>query len=167
MPIIEKEISEIEEMHKILSEHGTTVTYQGYAEWKHLIEKDSNLMDINVLNRMYQGKHMKQNSIKIIEDSQIALSKKLYSSIENYAAILMPTVPILPPKINEVQNNEKLYDKYNMLALRNTRIGNVLPMCSISLPCPGDLPIGIMLSMSIENDEKLINLAESIYNIIK
>ena len=167
MPIIEKEISEIEEMHKILSEHGTTVTYQGYAEWKHLIEKDSNLMDINVLNRMYQGKHMKQNSIKIIEDSQIALSKKLYSSIENYAAILMPTVPILPPKINEVQNNEKLYDKYNMLALRNTRIGNVLPMCSISLPCPGDLPIGIMLSMSIKNDEKLINLAESIYNIIK
>ena len=167
MPIIEKEISEIEEMHKILSEHGTTVTYQGYAEWKHLIEKDSNLMDINVLNRMYQGKHMKQNSIKIIEDSQIALSKKLYSSIENYDAILMPTVPILPPKINEVQSNEKLYDKYNMLALRNTRIGNVLPMCSISLPCPGDLPIGIMLSMSIKNDEKLINLAESIYNIIK
>ena len=124
-------------------------------------------MDINVLNRMYQGKHMKQNSIKIIEDSQKALSKKLYSSIENYDAILMPTVPILPPKINEVQSNEKLYDKYNMLALRNTRIGNVLPMCSISLPCPGDLPIGIMLSMSIENDEKLINLAESIYNIIK
>ena len=165
--IIEKEISEIEEMHKILCEHGTTVTYQGYAEWKHLIEKDSNLMDINVLNRMYQGKHMKQNSIKIVENSQIALSKKLYSSIENYDAILMPTVPILPPKINEVQSNEQLYDKYNMLALRNTRIGNVLPMCSISLPCPGDLPIGIMLSMSIENDEKLINLAESIYNIIK
>jgi Asp-tRNA(Asn)/Glu-tRNA(Gln) amidotransferase A subunit family amidase len=54
-----------------------------------------------------------------------------------------------------------------MLALRNTRIGNVLPMCSISLPCPGDLPIGMMLSMSIENDEKLINLAETIYNIIK
>jgi aspartyl-tRNA(Asn)/glutamyl-tRNA(Gln) amidotransferase subunit A len=165
--IIEKEISEIEEMHKILCEHGTTVTYQGYAEWKHLIEKDSNLMDINVLNRMYQGKHMKQNSIKIVENSQIALSKKLYSSIEGYDAILMPTVPILPPKINEVQNNEQLYDKYNMLTLRNTRIGNVLPMCSISLPCPGDLPIGIMLSMSIENDEKLINLAESIYNIIK
>jgi aspartyl-tRNA(Asn)/glutamyl-tRNA(Gln) amidotransferase subunit A len=165
--IIEKEILEIEEMHKILSEHGTTVTYQGYAEWKGLIEKNSDLMDINVLNRMYQGKYMKQNSIKIVEESQIALSKKLYSSIKNYDAILMPTVPILPPKINEVQSNEKLYDKYNMLALRNTRIGNVLPMCSISLPCPGDLPIGMMLSMSIENDEKLINLAENIYNIIK
>ena len=165
--IIEKEISEIEEMHKILSEHGTTVTYQGYAEWKDLIEKNSDLMDINVLNRMYQGKYMKQSSIKKVEESQIALSKKLYSSIENYDAILMPTVPILPPKINEVQSNEQLYDKYNMLALRNTRIGNVLPMCSISLPCPGDLPIGMMLSMSIENDEKLINLAETIYNIIK
>ena len=42
--IIEKEISEIEEMHKILSEHGTTVTSQGYAEWKHLIEKNGDAL---------------------------------------------------------------------------------------------------------------------------
>ena len=54
-----------------------------------------------------------------------------------------------------------------MLALRYTRIGNVLPMCSISLPCPGNLPIGLMLSMPIGKDNKLINLAETIFNIIK
>ena len=165
--IVEKQVSEIEEMHKILSEHGTTVAYEGYSQWKHLIEKNKDLMDTNVLNRMLQGKLMKIDSIKIVKDAQKKLSEKLYSTLNNYDCILMPTIPILPPKIKDVTNNEKLYDKYNMLALRNTRIGNVLPMCSISLPCPGSLPIGLMLSMPIGKDNKLINLAETIFNIIK
>ena len=165
--IVEKEVFEIEEIHKILTEHGTTVAYEGYAQWKHLIVKNSNLMDINVLNRMLQGKLMKIDSIKIVKDAQKQLSEKLYSTLDNYDCILMPTIPILPPKIKEVTNNEKLYDKYNMLALRNTRIGNVLPMCSISLPCPGNLPIGLMLSMPIGKDNKLINLAETVFNIIR
>ena len=165
--IIEKEVFAIEEIHKILSEHGTTVAYEGYSQWKHLIEKNRDLMDINVLNRMLQGKLMKNNSIKIVKDAQINLSKKLYSTLGGYDCILMPTIPILPPKIQEVTNNENLYDKHNMLALRNTRIGNVLPMCSISMPCPGDLPIGVMLSMPIGSDKKLINLAETIFNIIQ
>tara|TARA_B110000238_G_scaffold139271_1_gene150194 strand:- start:335 stop:685 length:351 start_codon:yes stop_codon:yes gene_type:complete len=116
---------------------------------------------------MIQGKLMKIDSIKIVKDAQKKLSKKLDSTLNNYDCILMPTIPILPPKIKDVTNNEKLYDKYNMLALRNTRIGNVLPMCSISLPCPGSLPIGLMLSMPISKDNKLINLAETIFNIIK
>ena len=110
---------------------------------------------------------MKIDSIKIVQDAQKNLSKKLYATLKNYDCILMPTTPILPPKIQEVKSNEKLYDKYNMLALRNTRIGNVLPMCSISIPCPGSLPIGLMLSMPIGEDKKLINLAETILNIIK
>ena len=165
--IIEKKVSAIEEMHEILSEHGTTVAYEGYLQWKHLIEKHRDLMDINVLNRMLQGKLMKTDSIKIVKDAQKNLSQKLYYSLNDYDCILMPTIPILPPKIKDVTSNEKLYDKYNMLALRNTRIGNVLPMCSITLPCPGDLPIGLMLSMPIGKDKKLINLAETIFNIIK
>ena len=165
--IIEKEVSEIEEIHKILSDHGTTVAYEGYLQWKHLIEKNKDLMDINVLNRMLQGKLMKIDSIMIVKEAQKKLSEKLYSTLSNYDCILMPTIPILPPKIKDVANNESLYDKYNMLALRNTRIGNVLPMCSISLPCPGSLPIGLMLSMPIGKDNKLINLAETIFNIIR
>ena len=78
--IVEKQVSEIEEMHKILSEHGTTVAYEGYSQWKHLIEKNRDLMDINVLNRMLQGKLMKIESIKIVKEAQKQLSEKLYSN---------------------------------------------------------------------------------------
>ena len=60
----------------------------------------------------------------------------------------------------------KTYDKFNRLALSNTRIANSLRLCAISLPLPEDLPIGIMLCKSINKDEELLNLAETIFNVI-
>jgi len=166
--IIEKEVFEIEEMHKILSEYyGGTTVFEAYTEWKTLVEPNSKLIDKNVLNRLLMGKKMRNSTIKFIKDSEENFSNKLHSSINKYDAILMPSVPILPPPINLVANNEKIYDKYNKLTLRNTRIANSLRMCAITLPCPEDFPVGIMLCMSLGEDEKLINLAENIYKIIK
>jgi len=166
--IIEKEVFEIEEMHKILSEYyGGTTVFEAYTEWKALIESNNKLMDKNVLNRMLMGKTMQNSIIKSIKDAEESFSIKLHSSINKYDAILMPSVPILPPPISLLANNENIYDKYNKLALRNTRIANSLRLCAITLPCPEDLPVGIMLCMPLGKDKKLINLAESIYKIIK
>lgn len=166
--IIEKEISEIEEMHKLLAENngGNTVA-EAYLKWKELIKKHSTSMDPDVLKRMIMGKNMNKGSIKAIYDTEEILSKKLHLSMDTYDAILMPTIPILPPTIDNVRSSAKTYDKYNRLALKNTRIANSLRMCAITLPCPGSLPIGIMLCKSLGKDEELLNLAENIFNIIK
>ena len=116
---------------------------------------------------MLMGKKMTQSSVKTIYDAEENFSKQLYSSIDEYDAILFPTVQILPPTITEVKESSETYNKYNKLALKNTRIANSLRLCAISLPCPDDLPVGIMLCMSINKDEKLLNFAENMYNIIK
>ena len=86
---------------------------------------------------------------------------------DNYDAILMPTIPILPPTIQKVENDRKTYDSFISLALRNTRIANSLRLCAISLPLPEKHPIGIMLCKALNKDEELLNLAETIFNIIK
>jgi len=166
--IIEKKITEIEEMHKLLQEHngGTTIA-EAYNRWGHIVEKNKEIFDKNVLNRMLKGKIIDKNSLKIIYKSEKLYSKKLITTMDNYDALIMPTIPILPPEINKVTKNEKIYNKFNALALRNTRIANSLKMCAITLPCPTKLPIGIMLCMNKGNDEKLINLADTIYNLIK
>ena len=166
--IIDKKVNEIEEMHKLLLEHngGTTIS-EAYNKWKEIIEKNKNLFDKNVLNRMMKGKYIKKDSLTKIYDAEEYYSKKLFTNYKEYDAFIMPTIPILPPEIHKIKNNEKMYDKYNTLALRNTRIANSLKMCSITLPCPTDLPIGLMICMKKNNDEKLINLAEVINNILK
>ena len=165
--IVEKEIFEIEEMHKLLAENngGTTVA-EAYSKWKNLVEKHSSLIDRDVLNRMLLGKRMTKLSLVAIYEAEKKLSKKLHFTMDNYDAILMPTIPILPPTISEVKKDIKTYDKFNRLALRNTRIANSLRLCAISLPLPEDIPIGIMLCKSINKDEELLNLAETIFNVI-
>ena len=166
--IFEKKVTEIEEMHKILEKnYGGATVAEAYNEWKDMVDNKSSFLDRDVLNRMLMGKKMTQSSIKTIYDAEENFSKHLYSSIDEYDAILFPTVQILPPTITEVQESSETYNKYNKLALKNTRIANSLRLCAISLPCPDDLPVGIMLCMSINKDEKLLNFAENIYNIIK
>ena len=46
----------------------------------------------------------------------------------------MPTVPIVPPRIAEL-DDEREYNRINLLILRNTALGNFFDRCSISLPC--------------------------------
>jgi len=164
--IIEKEVSEIEEIHNIYANSGTTVA-EAYNEWQREVDEYSSLMDKNVLHRMLIGKKMTKSSLDTIYQAEEKLSKKLHISMEKYDAILMPTTPILPPTIEKVNKNMREYDKFNKLALQNTRIANSLRLCAISLPLPEELPIGIMLCKALGKDEELLNIADTIYNIVK
>ena len=165
--IKDEKIPEIEEMYEVLSEYGTLVTAEAWQQWKHLIESNEKLIDSNVLNRMHRGKEMDIQSVNIIKSKQKKLSKKLYKRLDLYDAMLMPTVPILPPKIYDVESSEESYDKYNMLALRNTSIGNILPMCAITIPSNNHyLPLGLMLYKPIGEDFSLLRTAEEYSKII-
>ncbi len=75
-------------------------------------------------------------------------------------AILTPTVPILPPRVADVQAMEP-YLALNTEVLRLTEFANRLDLPSVSLP--GDLadrqPIGLMLTGGRGDDDRLLDLA--------
>ena len=48
--------------------------------------------------------------------------------------ILLPTSPILPPNANRLMTDQDYYVTENLLALRNTRIGNLMDQCVLTLP---------------------------------
>ena len=74
--------------------------------------------------------------------------------------LLLPTVPVLPPKFNEFEQ-ESEYDRLNLLILRNPTLSNVMDGCSISLPfCSEGHHIGVMLSAVNGRDQALLNSAE-------
>ena len=103
--ITEEIIPEIEEMYDILNEYGTIVTAEAWNQWKHLIIGNKDQVDNNVLNRMLKGKDMPAIYIKKIKAKQKVLSKRLYEKLSQYDVMLMPTTPILPPKISNVEYN--------------------------------------------------------------
>ncbi|MFN0263792.1 amidase [Tepidamorphus sp. 3E244] len=77
-----------------------------------------------------------------------------------YDAIVMPTIPIVPPKFEDVASDDG-YTRNNLLLLRNPSVGNWLDRCAISLPVTPDLsaPVGFMLMGVPGNDEALFACA--------
>src|SRR5262249_42296963 len=77
-----------------------------------------------------------------------------------FDALVMPTVPIVPPRITEL-DDEREYNRLNLLILRNTALGNFFDRCSISLPChrPHEPPVGLMLVGETLGDTQLFRIA--------
>ena len=51
-----------------------------------------------------------------------------------FDAVLLPSAPILPPNLERLNTDHDYYVTENLLSLRNTRIGNLMGLCSLSLP---------------------------------
>ena len=85
--------------------------------------------------------------------------RKIYqSSTQGYDAILCPTSPITPPNAARLLTKEDYYVTENLLSLRNTRIGNLLGLCAITLPT-GIPSCGLMMLTGPYQENRLLRLA--------
>jgi len=84
-----------------------------------------------------------------------------------FDAVITPTVPIVPPAIAEVDDDEA-YGPINLLCLRNPSVWNFLDRCAISLPCHrvGDAPVGLMLTGERGGDAKLFRVAKTVETLL-
>src|SRR5262249_60176375 len=80
-----------------------------------------------------------------------------------FDALVMPTVPIVPPRIADL-DDEREYNRINLHILRNTALGNFFDRCSISLPChrAGEPPVGLMLIGDTLGDARLFAIAAAV-----
>ena len=77
-----------------------------------------------------------------------------------FDAVLMPTVAVTAPPIDDVVASEDLYAELNPLCLRNTTTGNFLNRCALTIPCHalGDAPVGLMVMGETSGDQRLISV---------
>lgn len=88
-----------------------------------------------------------------------------------FDAFALPTVANLPPAMSWFgsigdEGYSERYNRANLLALRNTTVGNFLDGCAISLPVTGDVPVGFMLMANHGGDEALFALARAAEAVI-
>ena len=85
-----------------------------------------------------------------------------------FDALLMPTCPLVPPRVAEL-DDEREYNRINLLLLRNTAFGNFLDRCAISLPChrEGEAPVGLMLMGETMGDARLFAVAAAVEMVLR
>ena len=84
---------------------------------------------------------------------------QMNKKMNNIDALITPTVPVIAPLISE-SSSPNTYESNSMG--RFTGVFNLTGQPSISVPCgftKNNLPIGMMLTGKINNDNKLLNIA--------
>ena len=74
-----------------------------------------------------------------------------------YDAVIGPTSAILPPNLERLNTEEEYYVTENLLSLRNTRVGNMLGLCGLTLPT-GVPSCGIMFLCAPDMEEHLLRI---------
>ena len=87
--------------------------------------------------------------------------------IAGFHALLMPTVPVIPPRIADLQADDA-YFKANALVLRNSSVVNFLDGCAISIPMHqiGQPPAGLTLACSGDLDRELFSCAAAAEGVV-
>lgn len=83
------------------------------------------------------------------------------SIFDDVHVLITPTVAISPPLLSEVASAAD-YGKANLLALRNTSIGNLFGWCALSMPVGLDgnrMPVGMQLMAPPMQEPRLLGIA--------
>jgi aspartyl-tRNA(Asn)/glutamyl-tRNA(Gln) amidotransferase subunit A len=139
---------------------GLLYSPEAYATWKDKIEKSPDLMFAKILERFRSGANVLATDFICAWNKLNDLRHQYNAAVKMYDAVLIPTSPILPPEVNRLMTDGGFYNSQNLMALRNTRIGNLMGGCSITLPT--DIPSCGFLVMGMPNqEERLLRLAQA------
>ena len=121
------------------------------------------LYDPLIRKRIVRGEHQSAADYVDLLAARQRIIASFNARTAGYDALILPTVPIVPPKISELAE-EAEYNRLNLLILRNNAIGNFLDRCAISLPIhkAGEAPVGLMLMGETMGDPRLFAIAASV-----
>jgi len=139
---------------------GGLAAAEAYAWHRALLEQHADRYDPRVAMRILKGRDVNANEVR---EARAAVIESVNRSTCEFDALIMPTVPIIPPPLAAFEQDAD-YIRLNALVLRNPSLANFLDRCSISLPIhrPGEAPVGLMLIGQHDQDDRLFGVAGAI-----
>ena len=154
-----EEVNEVQEIGFDLMSAGS------YGIWQKEIEKSPELMFPEILSRFRSGKDVLAvdyiHAWRRLRELRSLWIKKTSS----YDAVILPTSQILPPNLDRLLRDGEYYKKQNLLALKNTRIANLLGLSALTIPT-GLPSVGFMLMATPNSEEKLLNMGAIIEKML-
>ncbi|WP_298211382.1 amidase [Acidovorax sp.] len=153
---------------------------ESYAWHRELLQRAGDCYDPRVRMRIEKGVTlMAWEYVDLLQARQQWIARML-ADMEDYDALLSPTVPIVAPAIADVapaNGADKAQDaardaeffRVNNLLLRNTSVVNLLDGCALSLPChvQGELPVGMMVWHGALRDDTVLNVSLQIEKLLQ
>ncbi len=144
-------------LHDAFAHAGNLYAADSYGWWRDKVEAAPEKMFPQILERVRGGKSVSAADY-VAGWHQLHDIRKAYAdATAGFDAVIMPTAPIMPPDAARLLADEAYYKTENLLALRNTRIGNLMGTCAVTLPT--DMPsCGIMFNGPAGGERGLLRL---------
>lgn len=136
---------------------GVLFAPEAYGEWKHEIEAAPEKMYPLILERFRSGRDVLASDYAAGWHALEAYRAQYLEAVAEYDAVLVPTAPIEPPDIERLLSDRAYFETENLLALRNTRLGNIFGLCVLTLPT-GVASCGISLMGRPMEEDRLLRL---------
>ncbi|MEM7074305.1 MAG: amidase family protein [Pseudomonadota bacterium] len=144
---------------------GILFTSEAYGTWGKEIEAAPDKMFGPIQERFRLGKDVLASEYIAVWQELERLRSAWATRVSDYHAVLMPTAPILPPEAERLMTDDAYYVSENLMALRNTRVGNLMGVCAISLPT-GVPSCGLMLCGAAFAEERLLSVAAAVERVL-
>ena len=130
---------------------------EAYAIWRERLEAAPGTLFGEIERRILAGRevpaHVHIHAWREVRRHRAAWAE----AVAGFDAVVCPTVPILPPKVEEVSGGGDAYVRRNLQSLRNTRIFNLLGGAGLTVPT-GVPSCGILLSGPPMSEGRLLRL---------
>ncbi|MEM8553748.1 MAG: amidase family protein [Pseudomonadota bacterium] len=139
---------------------------EAYGTWGETIEAAPDLMYPRVLERFRLGKDILAKDFVRGWHTLDQLRVAYLDATAGFDAVLVPSAPILPPPVDRLLEDEAFFTSENLLALRNTRIGNLMGLCALTLPTATP-SCGIMVMGRPFEEERLCRLGAAAERVVR
>ena len=144
---------------------GILFTAEAYGTWKDVIEANPEKMFVGVLERFRGGQNALATDYIAGWQTLDKLREVYLTLTAGYDGILLPTSPIMPPNLEKLATDHDYFAGRNLLALRNTRIGNLMGLSALTLPT--SVPsAGIMIMTPPMDEDRLLRIGAAIEAVL-
>ncbi len=160
-------VDEFDRIAEITAKGGLAAA-ESWAWHKDLIARAGDRYDPRVLVRIRRGAGLTPEDVAAVHDQRRQLIDAMAARLAGYDAMVMPTAPVVPPRLADLADDEDEYTRVNMLVLRNPTAINMIDGCAVSLPLtpPAGAPAGLMLARGPHQDAALLRVAAAVEGVL-
>ena len=163
-------VPEFETVERTVSHFGPYHAAECHATWHEVIEARPELVYAPIRDRILLGGKMTATAAESAKQGLAVAARSLHARMRTHGLLVMPTIAISPPPIAELESDRDAWLAANVMTLRNTRLGNFLDCCAITLPCGMDdngIPVGLMVMAPPRQEARLLRAAAAMEPVLR
>ncbi len=161
---VAKRVASVRDVNLEVPTDRTLQSAESFAYHAGFVAKSPELYQPETLRRIRSGADVSQETLAEKKKDLIRLRQDIANIFHTVDVLITPTIPIPPPRMQELLDHPENLRATELLLLRNTRPINVWGLPSISVPCGltrDGLPVGLQISAAAWREDLVLALGSA------